>query len=64
MPADRTNTIGLKPCPFCGSTPAVYYGKDDIGDFVVMCEECGAESCPEGLRYDRKEAIEDWNKRT
>jgi Lar family restriction alleviation protein len=52
-----TETVELKPCPFCGS-PA-HYGEGDHGTFFVECDdECGARF------QDTKElAIEAWNRR-
>ena len=55
----------LSPCPFCGSQKiTVYYELNDIGDYQVQCDECGAETRPEGFRYTREEALKDWNQRT
>lgn len=51
------------PCPFCGSLPVIRFQPHDIDDWCVQCEGCGAESCPEGIRYDRQKAIDDWNTR-
>ncbi len=36
---------------------------DDVGDYRVMCDGCGASSCPNGIRYTEQEAADDWNKR-
>lgn len=53
----------LLPCPFCGSQAEMFFQLDDLGDWRVMCRWCGASSCPEGFRYDKKQAINDWNTR-
>jgi 5-methylcytosine-specific restriction endonuclease McrA len=53
----------LLPCPFCGGKAEACYQRDDLGDWKVECQGCGAVSCPEGMRYDRDLAVADWNKR-
>ena len=53
----------LRPCPFCGGPARLYYQLDDLSDWVVACNGCGARSCPDGIRYDRDLAIADWNTR-
>lgn len=53
----------LLPCPFCGGIAEICYQRDDIGDWKIECQGCGAVSCPEGMRYDKQEAINDWNNR-
>ena len=55
--------LELRPCPFCGGSARLYFQLDDLGDWVVTCDGCGARSCPEGIRYDRELAIADWNAR-
>ena len=59
----RKNISELLPCPFCGGIAEICYQRDDIGDWKVECKGCGAVSCPDGMRYDRQQAIDDWNKR-
>jgi Lar family restriction alleviation protein len=58
-----SNFVALLPCPFCGGSPEICFQRDDIGDYKVECSGCGAVSCPDGMRYDRQLAIDDWNKR-
>ena len=52
----------LKPCPFCGKKPKVHFQLDDIGDYRVQCRNCGASTGE--IVYSKKEAIENWNKRS
>ncbi len=53
----------LKPCPFCGGIAVARFQLDDIGDYRVVCDGCGASACPQGIRYSQSEAITDWNTR-
>ena len=53
----------LLPGPFCGGNAGLYFQLDDLDDWVVMCDVCGARSCQEGIRYDRELAVADWNAR-
>jgi hypothetical protein len=39
------------------------FQQDDLGDWKVQCQKCGASSCPEGIRYTQSEAVRDWNTR-
>lgn len=55
--------LRLLPCPFCNGVPILCYQRDDIGDYKVECQGCGAVSCPDGMRYDKEQAINDWNQR-
>lgn len=64
MKATTVKWRELLPCPFCGGEATPCYQRDDIGDWKVECQGCGAVSCPDGMRYDMDEAIADWNKRT
>lgn len=56
-------SIVLLPCPFCGGFGSVCFQRHDIGDWQVECSGCGAVSCPDGIRYDKQQAIDDWNTR-
>lgn len=58
-----SNVVELLPCPFCGSSSEICFQRDDIGDYKVECSGCGAVSCPDGMRYDKQQAIDDWNTR-
>ena len=51
----------LKPCPFCGGKPFIYYsGSPSNGTFAeVICKECGCQT----QRMLYSEAIEAWNRR-
>lgn len=53
--------IDLKPCPFCGGTPFVYYsGSQSNRSFSeVICKECKCQT----PRLRDNEAIEAWNRR-
>jgi Restriction alleviation protein Lar len=53
----------LLPCPFCGGKGIECYQRDDLGDWKIECEGCGAVSCPDGMRYEKHLAILDWNNR-
>lgn len=53
----------MKPCPYCPGIPKVNFQIDDVADYRVMCEGCGASSCPDGIRYTKEESIADWNTR-
>lgn len=57
------NPVMLLPCPFCGGVANECYQRDDLGDWKIECQGCGAVSCPDGMRYDRGLAVEDWNTR-
>lgn len=48
-------TVELKPCPFCKCKDI-----EIIGDFCIVCSECGAEG---GYYYDLESAINAWNSR-
>jgi 5-methylcytosine-specific restriction endonuclease McrA len=60
---DSEKEASLLPCPFCGGQAELCFQRDDLGDWKVECQGCGAVSCPEGMRYDKKLAIMDWNER-
>ena len=57
---EKRNTIGLKPCPFCGNFPKIH--RSNFSErYRVRCENgCGAETAP----FSTKEmAIKAWNRR-
>lgn len=69
----------LKKCPFCGTLPITIVqvtqmgGGDDRVDFMVFCQECGAEKrirlkiCRKATFADINKAMDDaiaeWNRR-
>lgn len=42
---------GLKPCPFCGETRLTIEDKQDVRDVHVLCNDCGAKTSFDGIRY-------------
>jgi len=62
-PAIGVDENGLLPCPFCGEDGELRYQLHDIEDWLTQCNNCGAASCPYGMRVSKSEAIGDWNKR-
>lgn len=63
QPVASVHPIVLLPCPFCGGKAEICFQRDDLDDWKVECQGCGAVSCPQGIRYDKQKAIEDWNTR-
>lgn len=62
-PSPKTQEELLLSCSFCGGSATLFFQLDDIGDYLVKCNNCGASTCPNGIRYSKKEAISDWNTR-
>lgn len=52
--------IGVKPCPFCGSTNIDFY-EADFGRDVVKCDDCNANIFAENGYLE--DAFELWNRR-
>lgn len=42
----------LKPCPFCGETRLTIEDKQKVRDVHVLCNDCGAKTSFDGIRYD------------
>ena len=62
----RSQTIELKPCPFCGGRAHIaWYAEDFVrnakhGDVLcVECEQCGIQTLPD----TKEELIKFWNTR-
>lgn len=59
----------LKPCPFCGNTPAHGYTGDEDGGYAYVECHCGKNDLDEpsvfaGVHADTEaEAIRSWNSR-
>lgn len=51
------NEVKLKPCPFCGGQTDMATG---IGDYRVICKNCGAATASASTRGA---AVKAWNKR-
>ncbi len=51
------------PCPFCNSDAELNYEMYSLEDWSVKCTLCGAETCPDELRENEQDAIDDWNTR-
>jgi Lar family restriction alleviation protein len=62
-PNQPSPEVKLLPCPFCGNCAFLEYQLHDLGDYIVLCDSCGASTCPKEMRYDKDEAIIDWNTR-
>lgn len=59
----ETNEIKLLPCPFCGDVEdlSCHHMHDDPRyNFIVKCDNCGAESTDWGTEAD---AVKAWNRR-
>lgn len=51
----------LKPCPFCGGEAKLQEVPQASEIYFVECDDCKIRTL---LKYDREEAIADWNART
>lgn len=49
----------LKPCPFCGGMPFIYYSGLNFKLAEVVCKECWCRT----KRKEADKAIEAWNRR-
>ena len=50
----------LKPCPFCGGMPFIYYYSGLNFELAeVVCKECWCRT----KRKEEDKAIEEWNRR-
>ena len=59
----KTAEIKLRPCPFCGSPPALQshrFGADLTDRWCVTCRKCGITI---GWYFDRCYAVKRWNTR-
>ena len=60
MTAQNVSCRELKPCPFCGGSPAIA-AEGEFGQWpIVFCGNCNAQT---GVELCESEAIAAWNRR-